>query len=66
VIPAGGMTTRPSSPYFANIFWISAADVLAGKFFARIIVLDLCFGALNRKSTFHIIFTVHHDNKSQD
>jgi hypothetical protein len=44
VTPVGGNTTRPNSPYFMNICPISATDVLAGKFFARIIVLDLCFG----------------------
>lgn len=45
VIPAGGITTRPSSPCLANIFRISAGFVSAGKFFTNIIVCDLCFGS---------------------
>jgi hypothetical protein len=60
VIPAGGITTRPSSPNFANIFRISAAEVLAGRFFARITVLDLCFGAWNKQIQYNYISLCKH------
>jgi hypothetical protein len=50
VTPVGGITTRPSSPYFMNNCRISAADVLAGRFFARMIVLDLCFRTWHRST----------------
>jgi hypothetical protein len=49
-MPVGGITTRPSSPNFINNCRISATDVLAGKFFARIIVLDLCVTTWNRNT----------------
>lgn len=50
MIPVGGITTRPSSPYFMNNCRISATDVLAGRFLARMTVLDLCFVTWHRNT----------------
>lgn len=43
VIPEGGITTLPNSPYFLNNCRMSCSDVAAGKFFTSIIVFDRLF-----------------------
>ena len=40
------MTSLPRTPYLAKSSWISADEVSAGRFLAKIIVLDRLTGGL--------------------